>query len=47
VSVEMGFEGSVRVDRYHMRMEGIPKRRTIIPKTRGKSKVDTRLGEEI
>jgi len=44
----MGFEDSVRVDRSEMMREGMPKRRASMSKTtRSKSKVDTKLGEEI
>jgi len=47
VSIEIRFEGSVRVDRSQMR-ERIPTRRASMPKTTiGKSKGHTRLGEEI
>ena len=48
MSFEIGFEGSVSVDRSKMRREGIPDRRTSMSKTtRGKGNVDTRLGEKI
>jgi len=43
----IGFEDSVRVGRSEMMKEGTPKRRASMSKTtRGKSNVDTRLGEE-
>jgi len=45
---KLGLEDSERVDRSEMKREGIPKTRVSISKTtRGKSNVDTRLGEEI
>jgi len=48
VSFQIGFEDSVRVGRSEMMREGIPKGRASMSKTtRGKSNVDTRLGEEI
>jgi len=48
VSFEIGFEGSVGVDRSKMRREGVPNRGASMPKTmRGKSNLDTRLGEKI
>ena len=48
MSFEIGFEGSVSVNRSKMRWEGIPKRGASIPKTtRCKSDVDTRYGEKI
>jgi len=48
MSFYIGFEDSVRVGRSEMMRDGILKRRTSMTKTtRGKSNVDTRLGEEI
>jgi len=49
VSFEIGFQGSVGVDRSKMRREGVPNRGAIImPKcTRGESNLGTRLGEKI
>ena len=48
MSFEIGFESSVSVDRSKMMREGVPNRGTSMPKTtRGKSNVDTRLGEKI
>jgi len=48
VSFYIGFEDSVIVDRSEMMREGNPKGRASMSKTtRGKSKVDKRLGEEI
>jgi len=48
VSFKTRLEDSVRVGRSEMMSEGIPKRRASMSKiTRGKSNVDTRLGEEI
>ena len=48
MSFEIGFEGSVSVDRSKMKKEGIPNRGASMPKTtRGESNVDTRLGEKI
>jgi len=45
---EIRFEDSVRVGRSELMTEGIRKRRASMSKTtRGKSNVDTRLGEEI
>ena len=47
-SSEIGFEGSVSVDRSKMRREGVPNRGTSVPKTtRSKSNVGTRLGEKV
>jgi len=47
-SFYIGFEDSVRVGRSEMKKEGIPKERASMSETtRGKSNVDTRLGEEI
>jgi len=44
----MGFENSVRIGRFEMMRERITKRRARMSKTtRGKSNVDTRLGEKI
>ena len=43
---EIGFEGSVSVDKSKMGREGIPNRGASMPKTtRGESNVDTRLGD--
>ena len=48
VSFEIGFEGSVSVNRSKMRWEGIPNRGASMPKTtRCESDVDTRYGEKI
>ena len=48
MSFEIGFEGSVSVDRSYMRREGIPDRGASMPKTmRCESNVNTRLGEKI
>jgi hypothetical protein len=48
MSFEIGFEGSVSVDRSTMRREGVPNRGTSVPKTtRGESNVDTRLREKV
>jgi len=40
-------EGSVTVDRSQISRERIPKIRTSMPTTKGKSNVDTRLRDEI
>jgi len=46
VSFYIGFEDSVRVNRSEMTREGMPKGRASMSKqTRGRSNVDTRLGE--
>jgi len=48
VSLQIGFEDSVRVGRCEMIREGIPKGKASMSKTtRGKSNVDMKLGEEI
>ena len=48
VSFEIGFEGSVSVNRSKMRGKRVPNRGTSMPKTtRSKSNVDTKLGEKI
>jgi hypothetical protein len=48
MSFEIGFEGSVSGYRSKMRREGVPNRGTSMPKTtKGKSNVDSRLGEKI
>jgi len=48
MSIEIGFQGSVGVDRSKMRREGVPNRVASMPKTtRGESNLDTRLGETI
>ena len=48
VSFEIGFEGSLSVDRSKMRMEGVVKGGVSMPKTtRGESIVGMRLGEKI
>ena len=47
-SFEIGFEGSVSVNRFKMRWEGIPNRGASMPKTtRCESDVDMRYGEKI
>ena len=48
MSFEIGFEGSVSVDRSTMRREGVPNGGTRMPETtRGESNFTTRLGEEV
>ena len=48
VSFEMGFEGSVSVNRSKMMRKGIPKRGASMPKTtRCESDVDTRYREKM
>jgi len=48
VSFEIGFEGSIGVDRSKMRREGVPNRGARMSKTtRGESNLDMRLGEKI
>jgi len=46
VSFEIGFEDSIRVGRSEIMRERIQKR-SMSKTTRGKSNVDTRLGEEV
>ena len=48
MSFEIRFEGSERVDRSQVRMQGIPNGGASMPKiTRGEGSIDTRFGKEI